>query len=78
MDHSAAATELLHSLCIWDAAGNCQNPFCDVSHPYPAPTLVDGDYDPDSDWEGPQAPEYSEYDAEAFDEMAQDDLLGRW
>jgi len=30
------------------------------------------------DWEGPQAPEYSEWDAEAFDEMVRDDMAGRF
>jgi len=33
------------------------------------------DYD-DELWEGPQAPEFSEVDFEAFDEMVRDDLRG--
>ena len=30
------------------------------------------------DWEGPPAPEYSEVDLEAYDEMVRDDLRGAW
>jgi hypothetical protein len=37
--------------------------------------LSDDDVD---DWEGPQEPEYSERDDEAFDEMVRDDMAGRF
>lgn len=30
------------------------------------------------DWEGPEAPGYSEVDMEAFDEIVRDDMRGAW
>ena len=54
----------------------CVNPFCGEDHaPFvPATDLVA----PDDllDWEGPMHPEYSEYDAEAYDEMVAQDMAG--
>lgn len=55
----------------------CTNPFCGEDHAHCAPTS-DGVRPVDLDeWEGPEGPEYSEYDAESFDEMVRDDMMGR-
>ena len=53
----------------------CLNPFCDEDHAPFVPTDIENLEAPD-DWVSPQAPEYSERDDEAFNEMVWQDAAG--
>jgi len=57
----------------------CAGPFCDLDHTHWVAYSTDsGAIDDLDDWEGPMQPEFSEWDAEAFDEMVRDDMGGRF
>ena len=86
MTPSFTANESAALAGTWDwSAGvcTCDSPVCAADHAaYVAAPITEAEIaaEQDSDefwasqWEGPMQPEYSEYDAEAQDEMAADDL----